>query len=68
MDYLKLRFFLEILAIATGIVLFVCVLPIQFFVDGEIRIFTVLFGAALWFTIIYHNETFHILIDKWFKR
>lgn len=68
MDFLRLRFYIEILAIATGIALFVGVLPIQLFIEKEIRILTVLFGAALWYVIIYHNATFHFLVEKWFKR
>jgi hypothetical protein len=68
MDFLRLRFYIEILAIATGFVLLVCVLPIQIFIDGEIRLLTVLCGTLLWFTIIRYNETFHFLLEKWFKR
>lgn len=58
MDFLKL----------TGTVLLVCILPIQIFVEGEVRLLTILCGAILWFTIIFHNETFRFLIEKWFKR
>jgi len=68
MDFLKLRFYIEILSIAAGIVLLICVLPIQALIDGKIRILTVGLGALLWFAIIRYNETFHFLLDKWFKK
>jgi len=67
MNLLKLRFYIEILAISTGITLIVCVLSIQAFIDGEIRFMTLFYGGILWFIIIYRNETFHYLIHKWFK-
>jgi len=67
MDFLKLRFYIELLSLVVGITLLICVLPIQAIVEGKIRILTVGLGALLWFTIIRYNETFHLLIDKWFK-
>lgn len=67
MNLLKLRFYIEILAIATGITVIVCVLPIQAFIDREIRPTTLFSGSILWFIIIYRNETFHYLVQKWFK-
>lgn len=67
MNLLKLRFYIEILAIATGITLIICVLPIQAFIEREIRSMTLFCGGILWFIIIYRNETFHYLVQKWFK-
>lgn len=68
MNPLRFRFYLEVLAISMGIVLIVCIIPIQAFIKGEVRALTVFCGTILWFTIFLYNETFHILIEKWFKR
>lgn len=68
MNLFKLRLYIEVLAISTGIVLLVCILPIQAFAEGKIRPLTIVCGSILWFTIIFRNETFHFLINKWFKR
>lgn len=67
MNPLKLKFYLEVLAIASGIVFFICVMPLEIFMDGEVSIMSILCAGLLWYTIITRNETFYFLIDKWFK-
>jgi len=68
MNFFKFKFYMEVLAITLGIVNFVAILPIQAFFYGEIRWMTVFTACLLWYTIIFHNNTFWELIDKWFKR
>lgn len=67
MDFMKLRFYLEILSIAVGIVLIISILPIQIFIHGNVRPLTIFSGTFLWYTIIFHNFTFKEFMDKWFK-
>lgn len=68
MNFLKLRYYIEIISIATGIVLLICVIPIQVWVDGKIRMMTVVCGALLWYKIIFYNVTFRYLLDKWLEK
>ncbi|ASK62938.1 hypothetical protein CFK37_12690 [Virgibacillus phasianinus] len=66
MDFLKFRYYFEVLAISLGMTLFF-IIPMQIVQYGEPRVLTIGFGMILWYTIIIRNETFHELIDKWFK-
>ena len=68
MDILKIKFFIEVLAVAIGVVLLIAVIPLQIFVEKEIRPMTVFIGMFLWYTIIFHNDTFQELKEKWLKR
>lgn len=66
MDFLRIRYYIEVLAISLGLTLFY-VIPMQIIQDGQPRVFTVALGMLLWFIIISRNETFAELIEKWFK-
>lgn len=66
MDLLRIRYYIEVLAISLGLTLFY-VIPMQIIQYGQPRILTVCLGLVLWFIIISRNETFHELIEKWFK-
>lgn len=68
MDMLKIKFYIEALGVAVGIVLLIVVIPLQIFVEREIRPMTVFLGMILWYTIIFHNDTFQELKEKWLKR
>lgn len=67
MDFLRIRYYIEVLAISMGLTLFY-VIPMQIIQDGQPRSFTVGLGMILWYIIISQNETFHELIEKWFKK
>ncbi|MEW9677406.1 hypothetical protein ABRT01_14665 [Lentibacillus sp. L22] len=68
MDFFKFRYYIEVLAIALGITFLICELPLQAFVEKEVSMISFACNTILWYTIIFHNATFHFLMDKWFKR
>ncbi len=65
---MKLRFYIEVLAIALGLTVFLCVIPIQVYENGQPRVMTVGLGMILWYIIFTRNETFHLLTEKWLKK
>lgn len=66
MDFLRIRYYIEVLAISLGLTLFY-VIPMQIIQDGQPRVLTVGLSIILWYIIIVRNETFHELVEKWFK-
>ncbi|MFC5602721.1 hypothetical protein [Sporosarcina koreensis] len=68
MGFLKLKFYIEVMAIAFGVVGLLYIVPVQIIVDGQPRILTVTILMFLWFVIMTHNITFYELLDKWFKK
>lgn len=68
MNFFRFVYLLEVFSIAVGIAFLIVVVPLQVFVSQEIRTFSLLSGFLLWYTILFHNKTFWILVDKWFKR
>lgn len=68
MNFFRFVYLLEVFSIAVGIAFLIVVVPLQGFVSQEIRTFSLISGFILWYTILFHNKTFWILVDKWFKR
>ena len=68
MNFFRFVYLLEVFSIAVGIAFLIVVVPLQCFVSQEIRTFSLISGSILWYTILFHNNTFWILVDKWFKR
>lgn len=68
MNFFRFVYLLEVFSIAVGIAFLIVVVPLQVFVSQEIRTFSLISGFILWYTILFHNKTFWILVDKWFKR
>ncbi|MEK3886471.1 hypothetical protein [Bacillus sp. FSL K6-3431] len=68
MDFLKYRFYIELLAISFGIVSLVYVIPVQIYFEGQPRFLTIIISLFLWYVIITKNETFHELLEKWMNK
>jgi len=68
MDFLKLKFYIELMSIAFAVVGLLYIVPMQIIVEGQPRILTVTILMFLWFVIMRHNITFYELLDKWFKK
>lgn len=66
MDFLSIRYYIEVLAISLGLTLFY-VIPMQMIQDGYPHVTTIGLGMILWYIILIRNETFQKLVDKWFK-
>ncbi len=64
-DFLRFRFYMELLSISLGITLWIWIIPMQIMQNGQPRIMTVGLGMILWYTIYSYNETFHELKNKW---
>lgn len=68
MNFLKLRFYIELLAIATGIVGVLYVVPMQIFVENHLRPMTLFTLVFLWGITIKYNSTYQEFYEKWFKK
>jgi hypothetical protein len=68
MDLLKLKFYIELMSIAFGVVGLLYIVPMQIVVEGQPRILTVTILMFLWFVIMSNNVTFYDLLDRWFKK
>ena len=68
MDFLKIKFYIELMSISFGLVGLLYIVPMQILIDGEPRVLTVTILMFLWFVIMNNNVTFYELLDKWFKK
>ncbi|MCG7346003.1 hypothetical protein MHZ92_17970 [Sporosarcina sp. ACRSL] len=68
MDFLKLKFYIELMSISFGVVGLLYIVPMQFIVEGQPRVLTVVILMFLWFVIMRSNHTFYELWDKWFTK
>ncbi|MEK3936227.1 hypothetical protein MKY41_12930 [Sporosarcina sp. FSL W7-1349] len=68
MDFLKLRFYIELFSITLGLTGIFYIVPMQVAVEGQPRMLTVILLLFLWYVIFTTNLTFHELCEKWFKR
>lgn len=64
MNFLKMKLYIELLALSFGILGIVYIVPMQVFVEGKPRILTLCILMFLWCVIVTHNMTFHELWDK----
>lgn len=68
MDYLKLRFYLELLHVCFGITYILVYIPLRIIAEGELKPLSLVIGFITWTTILLYNRTFYILVDKWFRK